>query len=764
MSIVDIAGDASNAVPTGQQTGQQTPGAETETTDKAVQERLAQLTTGLSPGALGGYVRHFMELLLDNHVTNEIVLGGYLAQLRQALAAKGSKANLRQLRHEFEPAVADRAGPGGEPGAGSEPGARAAGGATRVQSVLADAPVPAEAVIPPGWLLSPGGVSQSPGPQAAPVLSSPLVVTGRLLVLDSDTEFLELRWVRDGRWKLKVVDRAVVANKNKVLELAADGLPVTSNNAADVVQYLADFEAANLAVLPRTRLSRALGWVDGRRGFLWGFTLLQGPDGGPPAAVSPLAVDSGNPGQDAPPVLFQGHDEGDDQLAGGFRRNGSFEAWRAAVEPVLRHPKFRLTLIASLCSPLLEILGVPNPILELCGDTSQGKTAALRGAASVWGLPSEKSGEGVLASWDVTRVGVERSLCTINNLPLILDDTRRCKRKDLITQVVYDVVAGRGGVRGSLSGTQRVGTWSTVLLSSGEESVHAYAEQGGARARVLALWGSPFGEVSAAMGETVKRLGDEVLDHYGHAGPRFVEFMLANRAQWPAWKEWHRRIMRQYLTKAGDNSVAGRMADVLATLVVTGILASRALGMPWLRRSPVRDLWAELIAEAKEADVASRALRSIYDFARMHEAEFHGRAATSAWRDRPAAEYQPPGGWAGRWDPADQPWEFLGFYPPKIKAVLEAAGFEVEAVLRAWRERGWLQLDARANTPRCGSGRTTRGWWRSVARPWRPSTAAGGPRARATPPGWPRPSACSCRARRATTTRRCCSPPARRAS
>ena len=92
MSVVDIAGDESNAVPTGQQTGQQTPGAETETTDKAVQERLAQLTTGLSPGALGGYVRHFMELLLDNHVTNEIVLGGYLAQLRQALAAKGSKS------------------------------------------------------------------------------------------------------------------------------------------------------------------------------------------------------------------------------------------------------------------------------------------------------------------------------------------------------------------------------------------------------------------------------------------------------------------------------------------------------------------------------------------------------------------------------------------------------------------------------------------------------------------------------------------------
>jgi hypothetical protein len=668
--------------------------------DRAVQERLAQLGGGLSPGERADYVRGFMVLLLDRHVTSAIARDGYLDQLRLVLKEKGyPRVTLRQLRQEFDRAVAERAGPGAAPQgetADGEPGDGA--GAGRVWDFLDGVPVPEDAVVPRGWEFGPGGVFKccggvinSCGPRAVRVLPTPLVISGRRLAVEDETELLELRWIRDGRWKSRVAERATVANRNKLLDLAADGLPVTSSNAGDVVDYLAAFENANLAVLPRTRVSRCLGWVEDRRGFLWGHTLLTADGGTATAPPSPFDPNAAA----APPaplaVLFQGRDLGDEQLAGGFHARGSLEGWRAAVEPFLAQPKFRLALTASLCSPLLDILDVPNPIVELCGDTSRGKTAALRAAASAWGQPNEKSPRGVLSTWDVTRVGVERSLATINNLPLILDDTSRCKHKELIAQVVYDVVAGRGRTRGSLVGTQRVGTWSTALLSSGEGSVNAHAEQGGARARVLTLWGSPFAEVSAAMGQAVKRLNDQVLEHYGHAGPRFVAFLLANRGRWPTWRGWHRRVMQRFAARAGDNPVAGRMADVFATLTLTGTLAGQALGIRWLKRSPVKALWAELTAEAQEADVAKRALRYAYDWARMHEEEFHGRAV-SRGRSGEAAP-QPHGGWAGRWDATDTAWDFLGFYPARVKGVLAEAGFEADAVLRAWRDRGWLRLD-----------------------------------------------------------------------
>jgi len=39
-------------------------------------------------------------------------------------------------------------------------------------------------------------------------------------------------------------------------------------------------------------------------------------------------------------------------------------------------------------------------------------------------------------------------------------------------------------------------------------------------------------------------------------------------------------------------------------------------------------------------------------------------------------------------------WEYLGFLPHRLKSLLEEGGFEPEPILRTWKERGWLLLDA----------------------------------------------------------------------
>jgi hypothetical protein len=230
----------------------------------------------------------------------------------------------------------------------------------------------------------------------------------------------------------------------------------------------------------------------------------------------------------------------------------------------------------------------------------------------------------------------------------------------------------------------RAGTWATVLISSGEAPATSFTEDGGTRARVLTLWGSPFGAADAATAQVVRRLDLGIREHYGHAGPRFVRHLLEHRDRWPAWRQEYGQRLAQYVHWAGDDPIAGRMAAHLAALRLTARIARAALGLPWDDTRLIAALWNELVADTPEADPAVRALKYVSGWAVAHQEEFYGR--------RDADRGQPHGGWAGRWDDATG-WTYVGFLPERLAAVLAEGGFEPEAVVRAWRDRGWLLVD-----------------------------------------------------------------------
>jgi hypothetical protein len=55
----------------------------------------------------------------------------------------------------------------------------------------------------------------------------------------------------------------------------------------------------------------------------------------------------------------------------------------------------------------------------------------------------------------------------------------------------------------------------------------------------------------------------------------------------------------------------------------------------------------------------------------------------------------PAGGWAGFWlRPARGTlrfgWTFIGFIPTQLDRVLEEMGYSPAAILRAWKDNGWL--------------------------------------------------------------------------
>jgi hypothetical protein len=242
-----------------------------------------------------------------------------------------------------------------------------------------------------------------------------------------------------------------------------------------------------------------------------------------------------------------------------------------------------------------------------------------------------------------------------------------------------------------VKGLARQETWQTVMLTSGEQPVTAFSQDGGGKARVLELWGSPFGAVNQQIGEMVRKLNRRIIRNYGHAGPAFVQYLLQHRDQWQTWRSRYAQAIGIFEDWAGDNPVAGRMAAHFAAITMAARLAHWALPLPWDFSNPIQPLWDELVQEAAEADRATAALRYVMGVANARQKDFFGRGSELL---------QPHGGWLGRWDQQDSAnpstmkqtslWKWIGFIPNKLSEILVAGGFEWEAVLRTWADRGWL--------------------------------------------------------------------------
>ena len=100
-------------------------------------------------------------------------------------------------------------------------------------------------------------------------------------------------------------------------------------------------------------------------------------------------------------------------------------------------------------------------------------------------------------------------------------------------------------------------------------------------------------------------------------------------------------------------------------------------------------LWDELTAEGPDADSAGAALEHAIDWARGHQNQFFGEGRPRSAQSR--------GGYAGRWDDGG---EWIGFRPEILRRVLTEGGFEFDAMLRSWRERGWVLVDASSGKAR----------------------------------------------------------------
>jgi putative DNA primase/helicase len=554
--------------------------------------------------------------------------------------------------------------------------------------MIPDAPVP-DLVIPDDYALrSDATIRVTPSEQGMlehVVAYAPILITGRLRDEDENVEYLRLAFRRSGRWYKQTVDRGIALDSKRLVALASQSFPVSSETVKDVVRYVHHLEAANHDRLPCQRVSSHLGWQGngGDAGFLWGH--------------EHLAPEDWTEG----PISFHGLDGGDEQIAAAYHAEGTLEGWLEGIKPLAHYPRVLLALYAAFVPPLLPILKAPNFIVDWANRTSTGKTTALRVAASVWGNPDERSAESALGTWDATRVYVERASAVLSGIPLLLDDTSRAKYPRIVADLLYTVASGHGRGRGNKTSLATTRTWRTVMLSTGESPATSFTQDGGTRMRCLEVRGVPFGKEDAETRQVVDQLNRQILSNYGHAGPTFVRHLLKERDNWSALPARYRAAVEYYAAKNG------RLAHYMAAIHVAAEVVHQVFDLPWCHGEKLVGLWAAIAGEVEDAAPEIRALRDIVSWANAHTETFYGRHQIGyAGADQQPQPRVSSGGWSGKWEVdavewdlnAKETWHYIAFYPTVLDRNLRELKYEPAAIRAAWKERGWLECEKDRDT------------------------------------------------------------------
>ena len=570
-----------------------------------------------------------------------------------------------------------------------------------------DAPVHGEATVPAGFVLRPDrGLfivrpNREGETQAYPVAPVAPLITRRFIDAETGDELCNMAWLRDGQYKHSPpVKRSQIASRTEIVKLSDKGLPVNSGNAADLVAWLAEYETINQPYIPVGAVSSHLGWQGPRadQEFLCGRRLIttSGVDVG---EIAPGQQEI-PPGMTSLPIAFHGRGEGDAELADGICATGTLAGWKETIKPIAPYPRVRFMLYASLAAPLLRIFGLDTFFVDMAGLTSTGKTTSLRIAASPWGQPNPSLPGSMVGSWDASPTYIERRAALFNGIPVLLDDSKQASDPDFVARMIYNLASGQGRGRGNPDGMRRSERWRTTVLSTGEQSLIDFTQDGGTRGRVITQWGSPFGPPTRETALLVSRLMAGLERDHGHAGPAFVAYVQQHRDEWDAWRQEWSDEARRYAADDADNPIMGRLSNFLAAISMAAMIAHDAQITPWGEyEDPIAPILEEIREQGGSADRAEAALHEVATWASANEQGFYGRHINDAVGN----PKQPSGGWLGRWEAESlsSRWASIAIVPEHLEAFLKKRGFD-KSVVTIWRDRGYLETDSgeRRNTKR----------------------------------------------------------------
>ncbi|WP_105253841.1 DUF927 domain-containing protein [Pseudoalteromonas sp. T1lg75] len=353
----------------------------------------------------------------------------------------------------------------------------------------------------------------------------------------------------------KAVPAAALHDHKPLVEMLSDrGLSVSPKAVNDLLTYLTNYSEAPIADATSTT-----GWYEDGSFVL------------PHHSYRPL-------GNSTPLYL---------QTAGGIQEvvatKGTLTQWQQEIGTYCNDNSRLITAVScALAAPLLKPLGLENIGFHLVGDSSLGKSTALKVASSVYGPPEYTK------TWRTTDNALEYVSSAYNDLLLPLDEIKQASA-DTIGAAIYMLAQGQGKERGKASGGLRtVQKWRSLILSTGERTpADILQDKGGAYAgQEVRLLNIPANTDKHGLFEELHGFKSGALfsQHlvaqttlcYGHLGEAWLKYLVENTE---LVKTEGEKLMRQFKQKHMKPEYDGqvhRAIDKFALLLAAGELATIA--------------------------------------------------------------------------------------------------------------------------------------------------------------------------------------------
>lgn len=426
-------------------------------------------------------------------------------------------------------------------------------------------------------------------------------------------------------------------------------------------------------------------------------------------------------GEDEERILFQSASA----TPGTFKQKGKLAAWQTNVAALCSgNSRLVFAVSAAFAAPLLHVSGMESGGLHLRGDSSTGKTTALRAAASVWG------GMEYLQRWRGTSNGIEATAAQHSDCLLVLDELSQVDPKEA-GEAAYMLANGSGKVRASRNGGLReAASWRILFLSSGEAGLAEHMAEAkkkpkaGQEIRLLDIpadAGAGLGMFerlhSYANGSAFsKALTEAACKNYGAAAPFYLGKLVEHHDK---VADWIKKAQREFAHAHVDENAGGqvhRAALRFALIGAAGELATKWQITGWQPGDAMQaavacfKAWLEQRGGAgnmEELNLLSQVRRFF---------ELHGEARFTDW-DRPASntDSHPPrtiqragyrkhnnalddAGQAIYLDSGDRATHTEYYVLPETFKLEVCGGFDYRVVCKLLAKHGWLMMEGSSYT------------------------------------------------------------------
>lgn len=284
------------------------------------------------------------------------------------------------------------------------------------------------------------------------------------------------------------------------------------------------------------------------------------------------------------------HNSGNNQ----YKTSGTLEAWRETIGAVSAgNPIIQLVIMGAFAGSLLKFSNLDGGGLHLYGNSSKGKSTALKVASSVWGDYHE-----YIHSWNTTANGIEEYSKCHNDTMLALDELQNANAKTA-GAIVYNILNGtpkmRASVRNNAVSVANAERWRIFAISTGENDISGFlaeskgqAIKAGQTVRLIDInidsrqYGAFDDTKDYPPDKFAMLLEDYASSNYGTAGRGFISYLIHHK---PDIKNLHSQAI-DTLQLDGLSTEERRAGKLLALLQVAGELAISAKLVNWQAHEP----------------------------------------------------------------------------------------------------------------------------------------------------------------------------------